>query len=151
MKIIVDADACPVIRIVEQTAKQFELPVYLVCDHNHNLNSDYSKIEMIDTGRDAVDFRIVQICEAGDIIVTQDYGVAAMILGKGAYGIHQNGKWYDKENIDMLLMERHLSGKARRSGKSHMGKGQKKRTNKDNLAFQESFVQLVNKIIQQYD
>ena len=52
---------------------------------------------------------------------TQDYGVAAMALGKGAYAIHQSGKWYTDENIDQMLMERHLNKKARRaSGKNHL-------------------------------
>ncbi len=58
-------------------------------------------------------------CHKGDIVVTQDYGVAAMILGKGAYGIHQNGKWYTNENIDRMLMERHLAKKARNAKKKH--------------------------------
>ena len=62
---------------------------------------------------DAVDFKLISLCEKGDLVVTQDYGVAAMALSKGAYAIHQSGKWYTNENIDLMLMERHISKKAR--------------------------------------
>ena len=89
MKIYVDADACPVVAIVEQIAKEYEIPVTLLCDTNHVLYSDYSEVVTVGAGADAVDFKLVSLCHKGDIVVTQDYGVAAMILGKGAYGIHQ--------------------------------------------------------------
>ena len=79
----------------------------------------------------------------GDIVVSQDYGVAAMALGKGAYAIHQSGKWYTDENIDRMLMERHLNKKARRgSSKNHI-KGPKKRTSEDDERFAQSFEKLV--------
>ena len=93
MKILVDADACPVVGIVEQIAKKHNIQVILLCDTNHVLQSDYSEVIIVGAGADAVDFKLVSICQKGDIVVTQDYGVAAMILAKGAYGIHQNGKW----------------------------------------------------------
>ena len=63
--------------------------------------------------------------------MTQDYGVAAMILGKGAYGIHQSGKWYTNENIDQMLMERHLA----------------KKTELDNKRFEEAFDKLICTIL----
>lgn len=88
MKILVDADACPVTKLVEKIAKKYNLPVLLMCDTNHILQSDYSEIRIIGEGADAVDFELLSICHRGDVVVTQDYGVAAMILGKGAYGIH---------------------------------------------------------------
>ena len=84
MKIYVDADACPVVAIVEQIAKEYEIPVTLLCDTNHVLYSDYSEVVTVGAGADAVDFKLVSLCHKGDIVVTQDYGVAAMILGKGA-------------------------------------------------------------------
>ena len=113
MKIYVDADACPVVAIVEQIAKEYEIPVTLLCDTNHVLYSDYSEVVTVGAGADAVDFKLVSLCHKGDIVVTQDYGVAAMILGKGAYGIHQNGKWYTNENIDRMLSERAEGDKKR--------------------------------------
>lgn len=117
MQILVDADACPVTRIVEKIARQQGLPCVLLCDTNHVLQSDYSEIKVIGAGADAVDYALINVCRKGDVVVTQDYGVAAMALGKGAYAIHQSGRWYTNENIDQMLMERHLAKKAR------MGKG----------------------------
>ena len=93
----------------------------LLYDTNHVLSSDYSEVIVVGAGADAVDYKLISICHKGDVVVTQDYGVAAMALGKGAYAIHQSGKWYTNENIDQMLMERHLNKKARRSShKNHM-------------------------------
>ena len=146
MRIYVDADACPVILIVEQVAEKNNIAVTLLCDTNHVLDSDYSEVKVIGAGADAVDFVLINLCRKNDIVVTQDYGVAAMALGKGAYAIHQSGKWYTDENIDQMLMERHLSKKARRaSGKNHL-KGPKKRTEEDDVRFKRSFEKLVKTI-----
>ena len=143
MKIFVDADACPVVRIVEKIAEKYQMPVALLCDTNHVLTSDYSEVIIVGAGTDAVDFKLISLCHAGDIVVTQDYGVAAMALGKKAYGIHQSGKWYTDENIDQMLMERHLAKKARRgSSKNHL-KGPHKRTVEDDQRFAESFEKLL--------
>ena len=151
MKIYVDADACPVVAIVEQIAKEYEIPVTLLCDTNHVLYSDYSEVVTVGAGADAVDFKLVSLCHKGDIVVTQDYGVAAMILGKGAYGIHQNGKWYTNENIDRMLMERHLAKKARNAKEKHHLKGPSKRTDEDDRRFAESFTRLVEKRLKTED
>ena len=142
MKIYVDADACPVTRIAERVAKEHGIPVVLLCDTNHVLNSDYSEIRVIGAGADAVDIALINLCQRGDIVVTQDYGVAALALGKGAKAIHQSGRWYTDENIDTLLMKRHLAGKARRSGKHHL-KGPARRTAEDDRRFAESFERLI--------
>lgn len=143
MKIYVDADACPVVRIVEQAARQKGISVTLLCDTNHVLRSEYSEVKIIGAGADAVDFALINLCRKGDIVVTQDYGVAAMALGRGAYAIHQSGKWYTDKNIDQMLMERHLNKKARRgSGKNHL-KGPRKRTPEDDVLFRQSFEQLI--------
>lgn len=143
--IYVDADACPVVGIVEKIAKKYGFPVTLLCDTNHVLSSDYSEVRIIGAGADAVDFALINLCNRGDIVVSQDYGVAAMALGKGAYAIHQSGKWYTNENIEQLLMERYMAKKARRaSGKNHL-KGPRKRNAEDDLRFEESFEKLVRK------
>ena len=145
MKIYVDADACPVVGIVEKIAKQKNIAVTLLCDTNHVLSSQYSEVKVIGAGADAVDFALISLCRKGDIVVTQDYGVAAMALGKGAFCIHQSGKWYTNDNIDQMLMERHINKKARRSsGKNHL-KGPKKRTAEDDERFAESFEKLIEK------
>lgn len=144
-KILIDADACPVTRIVERVAKEREIPVVILCDTNHMMQSDYSEVRTIGAGADAVDFALLSICKKGDIVVTQDYGVAAMILGKGACGIHQSGRWYTNENIDQLLMERHMAKKARMSKKKHRVKGPSKRTEEDDKRFEESLICLIEK------
>lgn len=143
MQIFVDADACPVVGIVEQLAEKYKISVTLLCDTNHVLYSDYSEVIVVGAGADAVDYKLISICQKGDIVVSQDYGVAAMALGKGAYAIHQSGKWYSNENIDQMLMERHLNKKARRaSHKNHM-KGPKKRTEEDDMRFAQSFEKMI--------
>ena len=143
MKIFVDADACPVVGIVEEIAKKYTIPVTLLCDTNHVLTADYSEVIVVGAGADAVDYKLISICHKGDMVVSQDYGVAAMALGKGAYAIHQSGKWYTNENIDQMLMERHLNKKARRSSHKNHVKGPKKRTEEDDKRFAESFEKMV--------
>lgn len=146
MKIFVDADACPVVDIVEDIATKYNIPVTLLCDTNHVLTSDYSEVIVVGAGADAVDYKLISICHRGDIVVTQDYGVAAMALGKGAYAIHQSGKWYTDENIDQMLMERHLNKKARRASSRNHIKGPRKRTEEDDQRFAESFEKLLRKV-----
>ena len=143
VQIFVDADACPVVGIVEEIAEKYNIPTTLLCDTNHILYSDYSEVIVVGAGADAVDYKLISICHKGDVVVSQDYGVAAMALGKGAYAIHQSGKWYTNENIDQMLMERHLNKKVRRSShKNHM-KGPRKRTEEDDVRFAQSFEKLV--------
>ena len=142
MTIYIDADACPVTRIAENIACRHGIPVTLLCDTNHLLSSDYSTVRVIGAGADAVDFALINLCRRGDIVVTQDYGVAALALGKGARAIHQSGRWYTDENIDLLLMERRMAKKARRSGKHHL-KGPARRTEEDDRRFSESFERML--------
>ena len=131
MQIFVDADACPVVDIIESIAEKYNIKTTLLCDTNHVLYSDYSEVIVVGAGADAVDYKLISLCHRGDIVVSQDYGVAAMALGKGAYAIHQSGRWYTDENIDRMLMERHLNKKARRSSHKNHIKGPKKRTEED--------------------
>ena len=143
MRVFVDADACPVVGIIEKVAREHDVPVTLLCDTNHVLSSDYSEVIVVGAGADAVDYKLISICHKGDIVVSQDYGVAAMALGKGAYAIHQSGKWYTNENIDQMLMERHLNKKARRASRKNHLKGPRKRTSEDNERFRESFEKMI--------
>jgi uncharacterized protein YaiI (UPF0178 family) len=145
MTVFVDADACPVTRIVEQISKQYGVPVVLLCDTNHVLTSDYSTVNIIGAGPDAVDIALINQCKCGDIVVTQDFGVAALALGKGAKAIHQSGKWFADDNIGGLLMDRHLGKKAMRSSKHHL-KGPAKRTKEDDLHFAESFEKMIRTV-----
>ena len=142
MKILIDADACPVTRIAEAIARRHGIPVILLCDTSHVLTSEYSTVRTVGEGADAVDIALINLCGRDDIVVTQDYGVAALALGKGARAIHQSGRWYTDENIDGLLMERHLARKARRSGKHHL-KGLARRTEEDDRRFAERFERMI--------
>ena len=147
IRILIDADACPVVKIAERIAKERKIPVILFSDTNHVLTSDYSEIRVIGEGADAVDFALMNESRPGDIIITQDYGVAAMGLGKGAYPIHQSGKWYTNENIDQMLMERHLAKKARMGKGKHHLKGPAKRTLEDDEHFAASLGRLIDHIL----
>ena len=147
MRIFVDADGCPVVRQTEEVAIKYDVPVTLLCDTNHILQSDYSEVKVIGAGADVVDFALVNLCNEGDVVVTQDYGVAAMVLGKKAYAIHQNGWLYTNENIDRLLMERHITKKARRASGKHHLKGPRKRLEDDDIQFKESLARLLENIV----
>jgi len=144
MKILVDADACPVVKIVEKVAQEKEIPLILICDTSHVMSSDYAQVIIVDKGADSADFALIGKSVRGDIVVTQDYGVAAMALGKGGHVIHQSGREYTNENIDQMLFERHMSKKARRSSSKFHGKGPKKRTEEDDIRFESAFRRLVD-------
>ncbi|WP_303818137.1 YaiI/YqxD family protein [Selenomonas ruminantium] len=148
MRIYVDADACPVVRQTEEVAQKYDVAVTLLCDTNHVLRSDYSEVKVIGAGADAVDIALVNLCRAGDVVVTQDYGVATMALGKKAYAIHQNGWQYTSENIERLLMERHLTKKARRAAGKHHLKGPRKRSEDDNLQYREKLEKLLVRLLE---
>jgi uncharacterized protein YaiI (UPF0178 family) len=146
-QIYVDADACPVVGVVEKIAKKYDVACTLLCDTNHILESEYSEVKIIGAGADAVDFALINMASKGDVVVTQDYGVAAMALGKGCFSIHQSGRWFTNDNIDELLMQRHMVKKAKRSSsKSHL-KGPSKRTAQDDERFEESFEKMIIKAI----
>ena len=116
VQILVDADACPVKEIIVRLAKQYGLPVTMLIDTSHELDDGYSRVITVDKARDSVDIALINLAQAGDIVVTQDYGVAAMALGKKAHAMNQNGLIYSDSNIDRLLFERHLGQKVRRAG-----------------------------------
>ncbi|KOA18282.1 hypothetical protein CLHOM_31790 [Clostridium homopropionicum DSM 5847] len=143
MKIIVDADACPGREIIEKAAKDNAISVIMFTDINHNIISDYSEVRIVDKGFQSVDMKIANESKQGDIIVTQDYGVAAMVLGKKCYAISPKGYIYDNENIDRLLFERHLSAKARRVGKKTSNP--KKRTEEDDKRLYRNILKLIEK------
>jgi len=117
----------------------------MLIDTSHELKSDYSEIITVSKGRDSVDLALINMTSAGDVVITQDYGVATMALAKKAYAISQNGLIYDDSNIDQLLFERHISQKIRRSG-GKSGKF-KKRTGEDNVKFEQCFEKLIGRLI----
>lgn len=141
MKVLVDADACPVTDIAVLLCRQYNIPCLLLCDTAHELHREGAQTLVFDKGADSVDFALVNRAEAGDIVVTQDYGLASMCMAKGAKVLHQDGWAYSKENIDALLFSRHESGKYRRSG--GRTKGPKKREKAQDEAFQRAFQQML--------
>lgn len=145
MKILVDADACPVTHIVIKIARERSIPVVLVTDDSHVMSGDYAEVVTVGQGADAVDLALINRTRPGDVVVTQDYGVAALALAKKAYAINQNGMRYTDENIDGLLAERHEARKARRAGR-RMG-GFKKRTGEEDMLFEVQFKMLLNENI----
>ncbi|HCL02659.1 MAG TPA: YaiI/YqxD family protein [Lachnoclostridium phytofermentans] len=147
MKIVVDADACPVKGIIEQVAKEHQIEVIMFIDTSHVLYSDYSKIITVSKAPDAVDFALLNQTNPDDIVVTQDYGVAAMALGKKAKALHPSGKIYTNENINQMLFERHIAKEQRRHGKQNLRcKNNKKRTAQDDIRFESSLNELLKSI-----
>lgn len=145
MKILVDADACPVKSIIEKVAKNLHIRVLMVIDTSHILESEYSEVIQVSKAPDAVDIALINRTEAGDIVVTQDYGVASMALGRKAFAINQNGKYYTEENIDLMMFERHLAAKQRRAGTRT--NTMKKRSKEDDLHFETAFLGLCSQAL----
>jgi len=141
VQILVDADACPVKEIIVKIAKQCKLPVTMLIDTSHELNDGYSTVITVDKARDSVDIALINLVKSGDIVVTQDYGVAALALGKKAKVINQNGLIYNDGNIDKLMFERHLGQKIRRAGGRTANV--KRRTDEDNEKFERALTGLV--------
>lgn len=116
MKIYIDADGCPVVDITIKTAKKYGVECVILCDTSHRIERENVRTIVVEKGADSVDFRLVNLLSIGDIVVTQDYGLAAMCLGKGAYVLNQDGKEYTNYNISGLLEFRAIHKKIRRSG-----------------------------------
>lgn len=142
MRIIVDADACPVKDIIEEVARSNQIPVIMVSNLNHNISSSYSEIIVVDGSSQAADIAIVNMSVAGDIVVTQDYGLASIILGKNGKAINPNGKVYSIDNIDTLLMQRYINFKAREARQKVSRT--KKRSKNDNEKFEKNLNKLIN-------
>jgi uncharacterized protein YaiI (UPF0178 family) len=142
MQILVDADACPVKEIIVSLAKSYHLPVTMYFDTSHQYQDGYSTSIQLDKGRDSVDFALVNDITAGDIVVTQDYGLASMALSKQAKTIHPNGNIYTSDNILGLLTRRATNMRAK---KKHL-KGPKKRTQAEDNRFKDSLESLIKNI-----
>ncbi len=141
MKIIIDADACPVTDIAVRLAKDNGLECVLICDTSHRIERVGCETVMVDKGADSADFRLVNMLAAGDIAVTQDYGLAAMCLSKHAKAINQNGLIFTDKNIEQLLFTRYVGKKVRAAG--GRTKGPAKRTPEQDAAFEKALAQLI--------
>ena len=141
MKIVVDADACPVKQIIENIAQKHELQVIMVSNYHHQIVSTYAATITADGAAQAADIIIANQTRPGDIVVTQDYGLAAIVLGKKAYAIHPRGNIYNSENIDGLLMQRHFNQKARQAKRRIAGP--RKKTSQDDQHFAQQLEKLI--------
>ncbi len=142
MRILVDADACPVKEIIVRLGRSRGVHVIMICDTSHIIRDGYSEVMTVDKARDSVDLALVNRLKPSDIVISQDYGVAAMALGKGCRVLNQNGMEYDEDNIDRLLFERHLAQKVRRAG----GKtsGNKKRSKENDSDFEAALLHVMD-------
>lgn len=147
MKLVIDADGCPVVALAVKTAEKYGVRCVLVCDTAHTFSNVPAEIITVSQGADSADFRIVNLLDAGDIVVTQDYGLAAMCLAKNATAINQNGLIYSEKNMDELLLSRHIHKKVRRAG-GRM-KGPKKRTQQQDESFDKALTVLLEERIKQ--
>ncbi|MEN6390664.1 MAG: YaiI/YqxD family protein [Syntrophomonas sp.] len=143
LRILVDADACPVKVIVEEVAADYHLDLILVVNPHHQLESRLGQIVRVDGGSQAVDLALANLARSGDIVVTQDYGLACMVMAKHSRAIHPNGWIYEEDKIDSLLMQRHINAKARRAG--FRTTNPKKRISEDNRRFRQNLIRVIEK------
>lgn len=144
MNILIDADGCPVVDSTIQIAKQYGADCVILCDTSHVFERDGVKTITVPKGVDSVDFTIVNMLCPGDIVITQDYGLAAMCLARSAIPISQDGMVYSSGNIDALLFQRHTARKIRMSG-SRL-RGNPKRTPEQTKAFEEKLSEVLSNI-----
>lgn len=133
MRILIDGDACPQKKEITTIAKQYRIPVIVYIDYAHIMNDDEFEIKVCEIGHDHVDMMILQDVQENDLVITQDYGLASLVLMRKAKVLHVSGMMIDEKNIDELLMKRYDGYKQRQSDK-HI-RGPKKRTNKDETYF----------------
>ncbi|WP_431030474.1 YaiI/YqxD family protein [Lysinibacillus sp. LZ02] len=146
MQLLIDADACPVVDLALFISSQYEIKPILFCDTSHRIERQNVITIIVPKGPDSVDFKLVNTLSKGDIVITGDYGLAAMCIAKGAYVVDSNGKEMTSDNIDQLLTFRYESAKFRRAGGKL--KGPKKRTEKNNISFEMKFRQICEQAIQ---
>ena len=145
MKILIDADGCPVVDIMVEVSKKYGVECILICDTAHEFDKAGAKTVVVEKGADSVDFKLVNMLSLGDIAVTQDYGLAATCLARGAVPINQNGLIYDNSNIDELLFSRYVSKKVRRAGGRL--KGPQARRPEQDEKFKKSLCALLDRLI----
>lgn len=141
-RIVIDADGCPVVDEAILIAKRFNIECLLLCDTSHRFEKEGARTLVFSKGADSVDFALVNLVQKGDIVITQDHGLAAMCLARGVKILNQDGREYTGENIDALLLARHTAKKLRNSGARL--KGPSKRTEEQDKAFVTGLEQTIN-------
>jgi len=142
MTIWIDADACPVVGPAIAMAKRHGIECVLLCDTAHRMEREGARTIIVSKGADSVDFALVNMVRADDIVITQDYGLAAMCLARKSKVLNQNGLVYTDSNMDSLLAQRHTSKQLRAAG--IRTKGPAKRTAEQDDAFIAALKQLLS-------
>ncbi|WP_147802934.1 YaiI/YqxD family protein [Alkalicoccus halolimnae] len=145
LTIFIDADASPVVNEVLTLRKKLNVNVILVHSRSHMRREkmpDDVKSIIVEDGRDAADYEIAGRVTKGDIVITEDLGLTAIVLAKQAVVINSFGKKIDQMQMDSLLEVRHAAQKMRRSGKNT--KGPKKRRQQD----QEQFIKGLREVVE---
>lgn len=143
MRVVIDGDGCPVVFEAVQICKKMEVECIIVCDTSHVLNIEGVQTVVVEKGADSADFKIVNMINKGDVVVTQDYALAAMCLARGSFAINQDGREYNDKNIDGLLFSRYTAKKIRNAGGRL--KGPSKRTDEQTKLFVEKFEELLKR------
>jgi uncharacterized protein YaiI (UPF0178 family) len=140
--IVVDADACPVKREIVEVARRMSVPVLMVASYDHRLQPEPGiEIVQVDRSGQSVDLYIANHVVRGDIVVTQDFGLATLALAKGALALSNRGQQYDEGNIDYLMERRHELAKRRRAGGKT--KGPQAMTDEDRVRFQQKLTKVL--------
>ena len=141
MRVLIDADGCPVVDIAVGESKQHKIECIILCDTSHVFEKEGAKTITVSKGADSVDYALVNMLQKGDIVITQDYGLAAMCLARNAIPISQDGMVYCNDNIGSLLQSRHMAKKVRDGGGRL--KGPSKRKPEQDIIFRERFIRLL--------
>lgn len=127
MRVLIDADGCPVVDITIRLSKEAGAECHIFCDSAHEFEREGAITHTVMKGADSADFHLVNFIKTGDIVITQDYGLASMALSRGARVINQDGLEYTEFNIDALLLARHTAKKIRNAGGRLRGNPPRKR------------------------
>lgn len=146
MRIIIDGDGCPqrVKEICEQAAHEFGINLITVVDIDHMIQSDF-EIIVVEQGKDSADYKIVQIFQEGDILVTQDYGLSSLVLNKAAAVIHTAGFFINKNNINTLLQSRYIGNQIRKMGGKTKGPSKRRKEQDEN--FKKCLYKVLNELL----
>ncbi len=142
MNIFIDADGCPVVSLSVKIAENYGIEAFIVKNYAHEIESDYATVITVDKSLDSADYYIANHIKPYDIVISQDYGLAAMVLSRGGKCITQNGLVISDANIGKLLGGRHMNRIIRKGG----GRGSrfKKRSPENDRAFEASLKNLID-------
>lgn len=147
MTIRVDGDACPRTKIskIESIAERFSIPCIIYCDISHNITSDYADTHFVDIDSNSADMAIVMDCEPGDIVITNDTGLAAMTLSKRCHALKHNGMVFTDDNIMSLLTVRYMRSEQNRKTQRKPVKNVFLQPNNTHASFATELIRIIQK------